>query len=315
MFAARGIAVSFSVFVIVYCVLSLAVCSGWRRMRLRWVSPRRAADFLFALRVFPLVTAALITAAFTVPSFLLLEPRGIDEPVGGVSLVLGVCGAMVLALGLANAGTALRRASRAVAEWTRGAQVGKSAGSVPVLRIPGAFPALTATGIIRPKILLSSPAELQLTGNELQAALNHERAHVRRADNLRKLVMRFAAFPGMRALEAAWLQATEIAADDTAVSTSQEALDLAAALIKLSRAIPETPPMDLTAALVHGPASAVHTRVERLLAWREERRAAYRPWQRFGCALAAVSATVAIFALTYSQLLMHVHAATEWLVR
>jgi beta-lactamase regulating signal transducer with metallopeptidase domain len=315
MFAARGIAVSFSVFVIVYCVLSLALAWGWRRVRVGSVPLRGAADFLFALRVFPLVTAALITAAFTVPSFLLLEPRGIDEPVGGISLALGVCGAVVLALGLINAGTALRRASRAVAEWTRGARPGESAGPVPVLKITGSFPALTATGIIRPKILLSAPAELQLTGNELQTALNHELAHVRRADNLRKLVIRFAAFPGMRALEAAWLEAAEMAADDAAVTTTREALDLAAALIKLSRAIPETPLIDLTAALVHGPASAVHTRVERLLAWSEERRAAYSPWRRLGCALAAASVTVALFALTYSQLLVHVHAATEWLVR
>jgi hypothetical protein len=31
--------------------------------------------------------------------------------------------------------------------------------------------------------------------------------------------------------------------------------------------------------------------------------------------LAAAAATVAVFAVTYSQLLIHLHAATEWLVR
>src|ERR1035438_9080986 len=105
MFAARGIAVSLSVFVIVYCVVSLAVCLCWRAGQLhsRRHPVRRIADLLFALRMFPLATAAVITAAFTVPSFLLLEPRAIDEPVGGVPLVLGICGAALGIFGLANA--------------------------------------------------------------------------------------------------------------------------------------------------------------------------------------------------------------------
>lgn len=323
MFAARGIAVSFSVFVIVYCLLSLAVACGWRRVwvRAQQLSLRRATDFLFALRMFPFITAALITAAFTVPSFLLLEPRAIDEPVGGISVALGACGAALAVFGLMNAAIALRKAWRAVAEWTRGAQFGESANSVPVLRISPAFPAMTATGIFRHRILLSGAAELQLTGGELQAALNHELAHVRRADNLKKLLMRFVAFPGMRGLETAWLETTEMAADDAAVATTREALDLAAALIKLSRLVPEAAARDLTAALVHGPASAVHARVERLLAWSEagdERSvAAGKCSSLYGlaCGLVAASTTVAMFALTYSQLLVHVHTATEWLVR
>ena len=41
MFAARGIAVSFSVFAMVYCVLSLAVCLGWRTVRLHSQRPAR----------------------------------------------------------------------------------------------------------------------------------------------------------------------------------------------------------------------------------------------------------------------------------
>jgi Zn-dependent protease with chaperone function len=67
----------------------------------------------------------------------------------------------------------------------------------------------------------------------LQTALNHEVAHVSRRDNLKKLLLRFVAFPGMSGLETAWLEATEMAADDAAVSTAGDALDLAAALIKL----------------------------------------------------------------------------------
>jgi len=175
---------------------------------------------------------------------------------------------------------------------------------------------MVAAGIVRPLILLSEAAESALTAGELEAALHHEVAHVRQHDNLKKLLLRLLAFPGMGGLEAAWVEASEMAADDSAVSTPSEALDLAAALIKLSRLAPACSTADLTAALVHshGAASAMNARIERLIAWsqrRNQRPRQYSPW--YG--LAAAAATVAIFSVTYNQLLVHVHIATEWLVR
>ena len=206
MFALRGIAVSLSVFVIVYAVLSLAVGAGSRwliyRLRAQHLPVRRLADLLFALRMFPLATAAIITAGFTVPSFLLLEPRAIDEPLGAIPLVLGICGAAVAVFGVANAALALRRVSRSIAKWTITAQPLTACAPVPVLRISpaasavtfpapafpsSAFPSMTAAGILRPKVLLSRAAESMLTASELQTALRHEVAHVRRCDNLKKL--------------------------------------------------------------------------------------------------------------------------------
>jgi Zn-dependent protease with chaperone function len=303
MFAARGIAVSFSVFVMVYCILSLAVCFTWRKLSLHSEHHpvRRIADFLFTLRMFPLATAAVITAAFTIPSFLLLEPRAIDEPMGEIPLMLGICGALLGVFGLVNAALALRRTSRTLSAWVDKAQPVKAPGPVPVLRISRTLPAMTAAGIVRPRVLMSGAAEFVLTANELQTALNHEIAHVRRRDNLKKLLLRFVAFPGMAGLEAAWLDATEI-------------LDLAAALIKLSRLGPAERPADLTAALVHSPIATMNARVERLVAWNEARRVPDHQQSRW-YGLAATVATVALFAVTYSQLLVHVHTATEWLVR
>jgi Zn-dependent protease with chaperone function len=313
MFAARGIAVSFSVFVMVYCVLSLAVCLGWRMVwqHMQRNPVRRIADVMFALRMFPLVTAAVITAAFTVPSFLLLEPRAIDEPMGGIPLMLAIGGLVLGIFGVWNAGIALRRASRTIARWTSAAQPVDSSAPFPVLRSSQMIPAMTAAGIVRPKVLLSGAAESMLTANELQTALNHEIAHVRRRDNLKKLLLRLVAFPGMLGLEAAWLESTEMAADDAAVSNAAEALDLAAALIKLSRVEPVA---DLTTALVHSPASIMNARIERLIGWSDERLSSpqrFSPWY----AASATLATIAMLAFTYSQLLVHVHTATEWLVR
>jgi Zn-dependent protease with chaperone function len=321
MFAARGIAVAFSVFVMVYCVLSVAVCLAWRTV---WLHSqhnpvRRIADLLYALRMFPLGTAAVITAAFTVPSFLLLEPRTIDEPLGGIPLMLGICGAVLGIFGIVNAGMVVRRVSRTISTWTSAAHPVESSAPIPILRIPQFIPAMivpamAAAGIVRPKVLMSGAAESLLTANELQTALNHELAHVSRRDNLKKLLLRFVTFPGMSGLEAAWLEATEMAADDAAVSNAGEALDLAAALIKLSRLGPVEPLGDLTAALVHSPASVMNARIERLIAWSDDRPTLpprFSPWYGLGAALA----TVAVFAVSYSQLLVQVHTATEWLVR
>ena len=331
MFAARGLAVSFSVFVIVYALLSLAVGLFWRWVWRYSQSPshspchspchsqrytaRWSAHLLFALRVSPLVAAGVVTAIVTVPSFLLLEPRRIDEPVGTVALVLSACGAALGAFGVLNVGVAARRAARAISLWTRAAQPVQTSAGFPILRIPCAAPAMVTAGIVRPRILLSDAAESVLTARELQAALDHEAAHVRQHDNLKKLLLRLLAFPGMGGLETAWVEASEMAADEAAVSTPTEALDLAAALIKLSRLAPAFSTADLTAALVqgHGAPSAMNARVERLIAWSEQRNQRlrqYSPW--YG--LAAAGVTVAVFGVTYNQLLVHVHTATEWLV-
>ena len=315
MFAARGIAVSFSVFVMVYCVLSVVVSFMWRRVcrYSQRQNVRYAADLLFALRMFPSAAAAAITAALTVPSFILLEPRSINEPMGAIPLMLGLCGALLAILGIVNASLAAFRASRTVSSWTRDAELVGSSTPIPVLRISRALPAMTAAGIVRPKVLLSGAAERVLTASELQTALNHEIAHVRRRDNLKKLLLRLVTFPGLSGLEATWLEATEIAADDAAVSNAGEGLDLASALIKLSRLGPDETAADLTAALVHSPASVMNTRVERLLAWNDHNRVrpAASPWY----VLTAALVTIALFAVTYSRLLVHMHTATEWLVR
>lgn len=312
MFALRGMAVSLSVFVIVYCGLSLAVGMTWRRVRerMRDLSAQSAADWLFALRMLPVVAAAGITATFIVPSFVLLEPRAVDEGLGIVPALLGIGGALLMGVGLLNAARAWRRSRSAIHAWSLGAQPVMSDAPVRVWRIAPAVPAMTAVGILRPSVLVSGAAEGMLAPAELQSAMNHEVAHVRRRDNLKKLLLQMVAFPGMRGLDAAWLESAEMAADAAAVSSAEEALTLASALIKLSRlGISQT--VDLTAGLVQSPAAVINARIKRLMAWSDARESSrlYTPWYT-----AAFVATFA-FALVYGQLLAGVHVATEWLVR
>jgi len=315
MFALRGIAVSFSVFLIVYCAASLAVLCTWKRVyqRVHDLPVQRIGNLFFALRMFPLVLAALITAAFAVPSFLLLEPRSIVEPMGNVPLALALLGSGLAVYGLANAVLALRKASRTVSSWSRSAEPIASPFPFPLLRIRHSVPPLIAAGILRPKILLSGSAEFLLNGSELRTALNHELAHIHRRDNFKKFLLRLVAFPGMRGLEAAWLEASEMAADDAAVSSTADALDLAAALLKLSRLKADEPSPDLTAALVHGHAAIIYARVERLISW-PERPEGLRDFTPKSV-VAIVLPILAAFAISYGSLLADVHRATEWLIR
>jgi len=317
MFALRGIAVSSSIFFLIYISLSTAVCMAWRKLRAYGErdSATRTANFLLTARLVPFALSSLVTLALAVPSFLLLEPRSAEEGLSAPLVALGVCGLLVLLIGFWKSSAALFQTSRKIARWSQEADRETiSHESVCVRRISGDAPPLTAAGIFEPSVWLSRSAEFVLSERELHTALRHEIAHVRRHDNLRKLVLRFVAFPGMVELEAAWREATEMAADDAAVSSASEALDLAAAVIKLSRLASREMPGALTTALVHSPAESLHARVERLLAWTELRRntSSNRSMILPLCAAATVVVTLAV---TYGELLARVHTATEWLVR
>ena len=93
MFALRGIAVSLTFFVLLYGLLSTLVAAAWRSLKALPASARSLAALLFALRVLPMAGSAVITFAFVVPSFQLLEPRSIniDEGIGAMPLALGLC--------------------------------------------------------------------------------------------------------------------------------------------------------------------------------------------------------------------------------
>lgn len=319
MFALRGLAIAFSIFALLYTVLSLTILCLWHRLlRFLRFSAATAANFLFILRVMPFALALTATLVLAVPSFVLLEPRNVTEPLGIPPLALGLFGMLMLSAGIGKAFAALGRTSKLIARWSkqsdpRDSSANDCGSSLAVQRISGAVPPLTAAGIFRPSVWLSSAAEVVLTKHELQCALRHEAVHVRRYDNLRKLILRFVAFPGMSELESAWSEYSEMAADEAAVSSAAEALDLAAAVIKLSRLTPLVPSPELTTGLVHTPAKSIHTRVERLLAWSERplarKRLSWKP------ALFATVALLGSIVFSYSGLLVRVHAATEWLVR
>lgn len=316
MFVLRCLGVSLSFFLLLYGAVSLAVIGGWRSARRAGsgLSARRLADVLFLLRSLPLTAASVGTLGFVVPSFLLLEPRVVAEPVGEIPLTLGAVCLMLFGTGLWNAIAVQRKTSRTVSGWLEGSTAAADGYPVPLFRIRPSAPALAVAGVRVPRVLLSDAAAALLSGGELETALRHEMVHVRRRDNLRKLLFRFCALPGMAALEAAWSEMAEMAADDAAVSNRGEALDLASALIKLSRFAPVHATAGLMTALVEGSTSTLNARVERLVAWDETHAGKSKspsPWY------AALPICGAIFGvvMSYSIVLSGMHEFTEWLVR
>ncbi len=318
MFAARCAGVSLAVFVLLYVFTSLAVARGWKLMRrmVRPCSARGAADLLFALRILPLALSSVVTLAFTMPSFLLLEPRSTNEAIGTAPLALGFCCLILLGIGIARASIAQMRASRSLRKWLDGSMlmeshVAESDDTVPIFCTGNDAPTLTVAGVCAPKVLVSDAAIATLSPQELRTALRHEIAHVLRYDNLKKLVFRFSVFPAMASLEHAWSEETEMAADDAAVSNFRDALDLAAALIKVSRLGTVESSGELTTALLHS-STALSTRVQRLVAWTN----ALKPESHGRWLYALPAAGLVIGVVTsYGSVLIQMHAVTEWLVR
>lgn len=315
MFTLRCLAVCLSCFVVVYGVTSLLVSRVWSYgRRVSWSSPQVAAKFLMNVRTLPAVSAAALTAGVVLPSFLWLEPRITAEPIGEIPAVLGMVGVLVIAAGARNGLVAWSRTSRAVHSWLAEAQREPSAAGVSLFRIRRESPGLAVAGIREPRVLISDVVAETLAAPELAVALKHEVAHIRRQDNLKKLVLRCLAFPGMAGLDAAWSEAAEMAADDAAVSNITEALDLASALIKLSRCTPVPPAAALTTALLSNSGSTLNARIERLVLWDQHHQTTSERPHRWYLAPALIGSMFCL-ATAYGPLLSRMHQVTEWMVR
>jgi len=313
MFALRLGAVALSVLLLGYCLLSIAISSSWKLIA-KWGEASSAAGSaraLFVLRMLPLALSILITGMYAVPSFLIFEPGHIDEPLGPMLIVLSLGALTWLGIAFRRAFKAQQDTTQMFADWKHSSTEVRAECGLPVVVTSSSDPVLTVTGLSQPSIFISEKAFASLTMKEFEAAMRHEAAHVRRYDNLKKLMLRFSAFPGMTELESAWVATSEIAADDAAISNSAEALDLASALIKCSRFVSARRSNVLSSALIPTNDRSVATRITRLFDWNDQARAQNR--DSYGLPIAL--ATLFCAALTYAPLLRTVHALTEWLVR
>lgn len=309
MFVLRGVMVGLGFFGVLYCLLSLLTVCLWQTARPLWrTSSFGRARLLFGLRIAPLAAATFTTLAFALPAFFLLE-GGMDEDVGTLLFSMGTV--LLLAAGLFRVVTAQNAATRTVEKWLKGARPLDAGTIAPTLQAKPGLPPLLLYGISTHKVLVSETAVARLTSDELRVAVKHEMGHVRSRDNLKKLILHAAAFPGMGSLEQAWQEASEFAADESAVSNSNDAINLAAALVKLGELVPVHDSPAFTTGLVNL-TPLVGMRVRRLLAWSEinSHSVQLRWWGIVPAALVVLLYTAA----NYSSALLVTHRVTEWFI-
>jgi hypothetical protein len=310
MYFLRGAVVSLGVYFLIYVALSVIVVCCGRVVRSRRIALN--AGRLYGIRVLPLAGAVGIVGLFSVPSFLYLEPYVTDERIGLLGISIAIGGGMFISLGLASVLSAWWKTSRFLASCKGISERMEIEPGAPAFEVTGAGPALLVAGIFRPRILISRGAGELLDAPEMQVAIRHELAHVRRRDNLKKLVLRFCSFPFMAKLEREWLHAAELAADDAAVNDEHAALDLASALIKMTRQRPRMLTPELAMSLVPHEGTLLTGRIERLLRWQ---RHVQTPTPHFRILMVGVALAVLIVGFHYGSILQRMHEVTELLMR
>ena len=308
-FAARGVLVSLAFFATVYCPLSLLVAFAWRGAKhIRQATAANTANLLFGLRIFPFVVSATVTVCFTFPSFWLLERKSPDEDAG--TFILALCSLLILGAGLIRVLKAQARTTRVVTQWLMGATTGEADGRMARLKASEGAPPLVLLGFWKPRVMISDLAAAVLTDDELRVAVRHELWHARSWDNLKRVMVSLTPFPGMNGIESAWQETAELAADEAAVANRQEALDLAAALIKLSLSSQRWPGPLLATGLVSASCS-ISLRVRRLLQWHSAGRHDQRRWSWWLLVLFTIFIGIAC---NYGATLVLTHRLTELLV-
>jgi Zn-dependent protease with chaperone function len=257
------------------CAL-LVTTAVWRVVSPRtsgWPAAARART-LFALRALPPALAALLVFALVLPAYVLNEPAHTSETVGFKLLLLAAAAAAGLLLALRRVAATWLATRRLAREWVRRAEPAAVRGvAVPAYRIRHRFPVIAVVGILRPRLFIASQVFDALSDGELAAALAHERRHVESRDNLKRALLRagqdaLLLAPFGRSLARAWQRESELAADEFAASEGPAAaLDLASAIIKISRLIPtgERPSLPAGAHLLGAEDDGLSGRVLNLL--------------------------------------------------
>lgn len=252
----RCVVLALAAFGITFVVASMVTAARWAFRRPTGEAAWRA-DSLLRLRLQPALWAFGVLG-FSAVGLYRFESRDGAELLGGVFWLFGAFGAALLLTAVVRVARMQWRTWRLTRAWMADAAPLKLPGlSLPAFSITTGYPVVAIVGIVRPRLVIDRLVLQACSEPELQAILAHERGHVQRGDNLRRLV--FAAVPGSwgaSGLSQAWRDATEEAADDLAAASTDEArFHLASALLRVSRL---APPRDGANWHVQLPASALY---------------------------------------------------------
>ena len=243
---------------------------------LRRSSARTRAEILFVMRIGPPVIAIVAIAAFMIPSYLAYEPHATGESVSWKLGLLAILSAIGVGLAISR-GIRSWLATRSLLEdWLAASTRVELEGiNIPTYILEHSFPVIAVVGAIRPRLFIANHVFESLSPEELTAAVAHECGHLAARDNIKRSVMRVSRaalllIPCGRSLDRAWSEASESAADEHAAQQSSlVALNLASALVRIARMIPngqrQVIPAAVSAFLGGEDSPGVKVRVRRLV--------------------------------------------------
>ena len=238
------------------CFLPLNACfSLFARFlfHLRMKTASRAqtgATFFFVLKIFPACVSALCILFLVIPSYLVLEPGATTERISWALLSLVALSASLFAWVLLRGLASWRRSSLILRGWLRRSRPVSLPGvNIPAYKLKESFPIIAVIGAVHPRLFVSEQVFDTLNAEEFSAAIQHEIGHLTARDNLKRwlagmcpTVLFF--LPGAENLSRTWHAASEECADRYAVQQGRvPPLNLASALIKVSRMMPDCDPV------------------------------------------------------------------------
>lgn len=275
MYYLLGTALFFALALALNILVSLGASSFWRILDAptrKWSGQRRAR-MIFALRVFPAGAAIIFIFAFLLPAYLLFEPPAPNETVTAKMAVPALISIIGIAVALYRIFGTFWRTRRLTKNWlTNSEPILIENLSLPVYRVRHPFPVIAVVGVFRPQMFIAAQVFDSLDADELVAAVAHECGHLATHDNFKRTLLRICrdllVFPIGKALDRAWSENAESAADEFAARTNQAAaVNLAAALVKIARLVPVgmIPAMPTGAFLVEARSGDITWRVQRLI--------------------------------------------------
>ena len=242
---------------------SAAAALGLRGLGRLSAAPAVRADLALALAALPAALALSLAVAVSAPGLLDLAGVAPDHchehgghghlclvhPAEGALplLIIGVIGLCSL---IGRATVHLRDRTQAARDLAALVRLGRPDAEGPdVLCLDGSVVLCHAAGVLRPRVLISTRLRAALGPELLQAALAHERAHLRRRDVLTRdliALLGLFAWPGLGALAAATWEAAAEEAADAAVADQGRGLALAGALVAVARLSLPTAPSALS---------------------------------------------------------------------
>jgi Zn-dependent protease with chaperone function len=279
MYELLGLSVFLAMLLTINAFATLVAAGIGRLIRkpLMYCTARTRAEVLFALRVGPPVIAIVAVAAFLIPSYLIYEPYATKEFVSKKLATLAILSGVGVGLAVWRAFRTWQATHSLLKKWLYLATPIELPNShIPTFRLPYGFPLIAVVGTFRPRLFIAEHVLQTLSEEELTAALSHECGHLAARDNFKRSLLRISRaglllVPCGRSLDRAWAEASESAADEHAAQESSTiALNLASALVRIAKMIPESNPQVMPAAVSTFMASGeeirgVKARVRRLL--------------------------------------------------